>query len=130
MQQLLPLLLGWLSESPDPDLGLLGLRTLATGPQRSTELEVAFRESPEVARRLCRLLGTSRLLADGLAHNPDLIGELGVLEEGSRRSRQDLVDAARNAVDWRRDTDARRRGLLRFKERELLSCSAWRHATS
>ena len=29
-----PLLLDWLSESPDPDLGLLGLRRLATGPHR------------------------------------------------------------------------------------------------
>ncbi|MEA2685770.1 MAG: [glutamine synthetase] adenylyltransferase / [glutamine synthetase]-adenylyl-L-tyrosine, partial [Actinomycetota bacterium] len=28
MQQMLPLLLGWLSESPNPDLGLLGLRVL------------------------------------------------------------------------------------------------------
>ena len=38
MQQLLPLLLDWLSASPDPDLGLLGLRNLASGPQRSMEL--------------------------------------------------------------------------------------------
>jgi glutamate-ammonia-ligase adenylyltransferase len=61
MQQLLPLLLGWLSESPDPDLGLLGLRTLATGQHRSAQLIGTFRESPEAARRLCLLLGTSRL---------------------------------------------------------------------
>ena len=32
MQQMVPLVLDWLSESPDPDLGLLGLRRLATGP--------------------------------------------------------------------------------------------------
>jgi glutamate-ammonia-ligase adenylyltransferase len=49
MQQMLPLLLDWLSSSPDPDLGLLGLRNLASGPQRSMELASAFRESPEVA---------------------------------------------------------------------------------
>ena len=53
MQQLLPLLLDWLSASPDPDLGLLGLRKLAAGDQRATELAAAFRDSPEVARRLC-----------------------------------------------------------------------------
>src|SRR5207247_6956847 len=35
MQQLLPLLLEWLSETPDPDLGLLGLRTLASGGPRT-----------------------------------------------------------------------------------------------
>ena len=32
MQQLLPLVLDWLSRSPAPDLGLLGLRRLADGP--------------------------------------------------------------------------------------------------
>ncbi|MEJ7765080.1 MAG: hypothetical protein WKF86_06255, partial [Acidimicrobiales bacterium] len=53
MNALLPLLLEWLSESPDPDLGLLGLRTLATGAHRSARLAETFRESPESARRLC-----------------------------------------------------------------------------
>ena len=38
MHQLVPLLLDWLSESPDPDLGLLGLRRLATGPHRRAQL--------------------------------------------------------------------------------------------
>src|SRR5205085_5374216 len=66
MQQMLPLLLGWLSESPDPELGLLGLRVLAGGPAQATELATAFRESPEAARRLCTLLGTSRRLSETL----------------------------------------------------------------
>ena len=33
MQQILPLLLGWLSESPDPDLGLLNVRNLLDDPR-------------------------------------------------------------------------------------------------
>ena len=37
MQQILPLLLGWLSESPDPDLGLLNVRNLCSDPRRSAE---------------------------------------------------------------------------------------------
>lgn len=77
MQQMLPLLLEWLSESPDPDLGLLGLRTLATGPHRASRLVATFREFPEAARRLCLLVGTSRLLFAGLARHPEVIGELG-----------------------------------------------------
>ena len=76
MQQLLPLLLDWLSASPDPDLGLLGLRRLASGEQRSTALATAFRDSPEVARHLALLLGTSRQLGDVLLANPDLIERL------------------------------------------------------
>ena len=45
MQQLLPVILGWLSETPDPDLGLLQLRRLAEGPTRSTPLAVTFSDS-------------------------------------------------------------------------------------
>ncbi|MGA2527849.1 MAG: bifunctional [glutamine synthetase] adenylyltransferase/[glutamine synthetase]-adenylyl-L-tyrosine phosphorylase [Acidimicrobiales bacterium] len=77
MQQLLPLLLDWLSESPDPDQGLVGLRTLAGGPHRRDLLVTAFRESPEVARRLCLLLGTSRRLGEIIARNPDFVELLG-----------------------------------------------------
>ena len=39
MQQMLPLLLEWLSASPDPDLGLLGLRTLAGTSHRQRALD-------------------------------------------------------------------------------------------
>ncbi len=77
MQQTLPLLLEWLSASPDPDLGLLGLRTLADAPHQQAHLIATFRESSEAARRLCLLLGTSRLFIDGLARHPQLITALG-----------------------------------------------------
>ena len=58
MGQLFPLLLEWLSETPDPDLGLLQLRRLAEGRARSGALAIAFRESPGAAERVCRLLGS------------------------------------------------------------------------
>ena len=76
MQQMLPLLLEWLSESPDPELGLLGLRTLADAPHREAQMVTTFRESPEAARRLCVLLGTGRLFANGFVRSPQLIANL------------------------------------------------------
>jgi glutamate-ammonia-ligase adenylyltransferase len=79
MQQLLPLLLGWLSESPNPDDGLLGLRTLLASPHRAAMVVGAFRDSPEAARRTCLLLGTSRIVANGLEHHPELVTELADL---------------------------------------------------
>jgi glutamine synthetase adenylyltransferase len=42
MQQLLPLVLDWLSETPDPDLGLLTLRRLTERPDRATQLAATF----------------------------------------------------------------------------------------
>src|SRR4030095_14810650 len=58
MQQMLPLLLAWLSETPDPHLGLFGVRNRAGDRQRAETLSRTFRESPEAARRLATLVGT------------------------------------------------------------------------
>jgi [glutamine synthetase] adenylyltransferase / [glutamine synthetase]-adenylyl-L-tyrosine phosphorylase len=124
MHQLLPLLLDWLSESPDPDVGLLGLRNLASGPQRSMELANAFRDSPEVARRLCCLLGTSRLLGTLLQRNPDLIASLGSPDELRLRSPGELVDGASASVRLRSDRAARQAALKRFTDREGLRVAA------
>jgi glutamate-ammonia-ligase adenylyltransferase len=124
MQQLLPLLLDWLSHAPDPDLGLLGLRNLASGPQRSMELAAAFRESPEAARRLSLLLGTSRLVGELLRRNPDLIASLGAPSDLRVRSRDELVDGAQSAAAWRPESDDRRSALKRFTDREGLRIAA------
>ena len=118
MQQMLALLLGWLSEAPDPDLGLLGLRTLATGRHRSAQLVATFRESPEAARRLCLLLGTSRILLSDLEHHPELIAALGNDEAMARRSRQDLEERALASITWR-EADQRRSGLRRLTRAEI-----------
>ena len=124
MQQLLPLLLGWLSEAPDPDLGLLGLRKLASGGSRTTELAVAFRDSPESARRLCLLLGTSARLSATLEREPDLIPTLGAPGGLDPRPPEAMVDAATAALEWRSDLDDRQRALQRLRRREELRIAA------
>jgi glutamate-ammonia-ligase adenylyltransferase len=124
MRQLMPLLLEWLSESPDPDLGLLGLRKLSSGPQRTTELATAFRDSPEAARRLCAVLGTSALLTQTLEHHPDLISALGDPDAMAPRSPESLADGATTALAWRGARRERQAGLRRFKAREELRIAA------
>ncbi|MBV9412475.1 MAG: bifunctional [glutamine synthetase] adenylyltransferase/[glutamine synthetase]-adenylyl-L-tyrosine phosphorylase, partial [Acidimicrobiia bacterium] len=124
MQQMLPLLLLWLSESPDPDLGLLGLRRLSSGEQRTTELVTAFRESPEVARRLSLLLGTSRLFAETFEHNPDELLSLGDPEGLGVKPAEDLTSGAASAVEWRTGQVDQRRALYRYRQREELRIAA------
>jgi glutamate-ammonia-ligase adenylyltransferase len=134
MQQLLPLLLGWLSESPDPDGGLLGLRTLMGSPHRAELLIPWFRDSPQVARRVCVLLGTSRMVGAGLEHNPDLVGELagGRTEGGPAVDRSDaspdvtagLVTRIETALAWREGRPARMAALRRFKQAEEMRIAA------
>ena len=122
MQQLLPLLLDWLSESPDPDQGLMGLRTLAGGPHRRDLLVTAFRESPEVARRLCLLLGTSRRLGEIIARNPDFVQLLGDKSALSSLEPAEMLAKAMIAAD---QGPQRRGGALRhFFELETARIAA------
>ncbi len=124
MQQLLPLLLDWLSAAPDPDLGLLGLRRLASGEGRSRALASEFRESPEVARHLALLLGSSRQLGDILVANPDLIERLPVPERLQTQGWASLVASARAGLAWRAEPEERQRALQRWQRRNLLGIAA------
>ncbi len=122
MGQLLPVLLEWCSESPDPDLALLQLRRLAEGATRAGNLAKAFREGPGAAERTCRILGSSRMLGDALRRQPEFVATLSENDElGKEKSRERLVEEAIATVQWRvGDVSSRRSGLRRFKRRELL----------
>lgn len=122
MHAMVPLLLDWLSESPDPDLGLLGLRRLATGLHRRSQLSTLFRESPEAARQLCLLLGTSPLFAVGYERHPD---QLALLGEGpdAPPGREEMARRAIESTAWR----PRRqwwRGLVSLVRGEMLRAQA------
>jgi len=120
MQQLLPLVLSWLSESPDPDAGLLGLRALFSKPHVAGGLVAMFRDSPDTAQRLCALLGTSRRLASAIEHGSDVVSELSRPEGPERRDRAQLVSLVRSTVEWRAGGAARLGALRRLRESEEL----------
>jgi glutamate-ammonia-ligase adenylyltransferase len=124
MQQLLPLLLDWLSATPDPDAGLLGLRKLASGQQRMMELANAFRDSADVARHLCIALGTSSLFTEWLTVNPDLIVRLADPGRLRTLAREELVESSGRSLGWRADTQDRQRALHRWRDRHLLGVAA------
>ena len=125
MGQLFPLLLEWLSESPDPDLGLLQLRRLAEGRARSGALAITFRESPGAAERACRLLGSSRVVGESLRRHPEFLPSLADDELLSReKTPRELVEEALGTLAWRHDEEARREGIRRFKRREALRIAA------
>ncbi|MET0421178.1 MAG: bifunctional [glutamine synthetase] adenylyltransferase/[glutamine synthetase]-adenylyl-L-tyrosine phosphorylase [Acidimicrobiia bacterium] len=121
LQQLMPLILEWLSTSPDPDLGLLQLRLIAEGPARSASLAVTFRDAPGIAERACRLLGSSRVVGEALRRHPEFVEDLGDDDElHTEKSRAAFTAAAMETLEWRADPLDRREGLRRFKRRELL----------
>ncbi len=125
MRQLLPVVLGWLSDAPDPDLGLLQLRRLTEGDARAAALAHTFRETPIAAERACRVLGSSRLLGLALHRQPDFLAQLGDEDALAREhARTELATEAVDALVWRDDEVARRAGLRRFKRRHLLRIGA------
>ncbi|HEY5153306.1 MAG TPA: putative nucleotidyltransferase substrate binding domain-containing protein, partial [Acidimicrobiales bacterium] len=124
MQQILPLLLDWLSTTPDPDLGLLQLRNLFGAPERQPILVEAFRESPDAARRLCQILGTSRLLGDTLARNPDLVARLPFTERLQTQPRDELVAGAARVIAWRGAASEQHDALHRWFDRHLFGIAA------
>lgn len=117
MRQLLPLMLRWLSESPDPDLGLSQLRLLVgSAPDHVVG---ALRDNPPVAERLCLLLGTSRLAGRLIDRIPPSLP--GLADDDALASEPPLpsVEAsARLAV--REHRAARIEALHRFHAERLL----------
>lgn len=116
MAQMLPLLLSWLADSPDPEGGLLRMRLLADGAHRRGLLVSAFRDSPLAASRLCLILGTSGPLHDLLRHEPELIATLGDDSAFALPDRFELVERARSGLRLAGNPG---RALLRFKRLQL-----------
>jgi glutamate-ammonia-ligase adenylyltransferase len=124
MAQLLPLVLDWLSLSPDPDLGLLGLRDLVVHAHQRTLLVSAFRESPEAARRLCLLLGSSRTLVEAIERNPELIATIGDDEALTPTPRDALVTEAGERLHRNDDESWRRAQLVRLRQDQFVRIAA------
>jgi glutamate-ammonia-ligase adenylyltransferase len=68
---LLPVMLGWFADAPDPDLGLLAFRQLSDALGASHWYLRMLRDEGAAAERLARLLATSRYAVDLLMCSPD-----------------------------------------------------------
>jgi glutamate-ammonia-ligase adenylyltransferase len=124
MAQLLPVLLDWLSHAPDPDLGLLGLRTLVNEPHCRDQLTALCRESPEAARQLCLMLGTGPRFAREFQRHPDMLAGLATGDTLARRSCADLDARAAGSLTWRTSIEEVASGLRLFAGAEGLRIAA------
>jgi glutamate-ammonia-ligase adenylyltransferase len=124
MQRMLALLLDWLSSAPDPDQGLLGLRTLAGGQMSRDRLIAVCRESPAGAQQLCRLLGTGARFAFDLQRFPDSLAGLASGSFPSDRSPGELRSNAERSLGWRSGDGSTELGLRRFAQSERLRIAA------
>ncbi|PTR32117.1 glutamate-ammonia-ligase adenylyltransferase [Rhodococcus sp. OK519] len=70
---LLPTLLEWLGDTPDPDAGLLAYRRLSDALVDATWFLRLLRDEASVAQRLMTVLGSSAYIPDLLIKAPDVI---------------------------------------------------------
>lgn len=120
MQRALPLLLDWISTSPDPDQGLLGLRILASGPQSRDRLVAVCRESPAGAQQLCQLLGTAPRFARDLQRHPDSLAGMASGTFPAEQTPEELKERAVRSIRWRSGEGSTELGLRQFAQAERL----------
>ncbi|MCB0930279.1 MAG: bifunctional [glutamine synthetase] adenylyltransferase/[glutamine synthetase]-adenylyl-L-tyrosine phosphorylase [Mycobacterium sp.] len=128
---LLPRLLDWLSDSPDPDGGLLAYRRISEALVDQRWYLATLRDESAVAKRLMRVLGTSAYVPELLMRAPEIIqsyadGPAGpkLLDVEPEAVAQALIASAGRAPDPQRAISAartlRRRELARVASADLL----------
>jgi glutamate-ammonia-ligase adenylyltransferase len=130
-QVLLPTLLDWLSDTPDPDAGLLAYRRISEELSDQRWYLSTLRDEGAVAKRLMHVLGTSAYVPDLLMRAPEVIQLyadgpngpklLDVEPEGVARAL--VASAGRHADPVRAIAAARtlrRRELARIASADLL----------
>ena len=77
LRTILPAILPALAAAPDPDGGLIELRTLCERLVNDPTLLTTLRDAPPSGELLVSLLGRSRRVGEWLVRDPDLISRLG-----------------------------------------------------
>ncbi|MDO5669133.1 MAG: bifunctional [glutamine synthetase] adenylyltransferase/[glutamine synthetase]-adenylyl-L-tyrosine phosphorylase [Corynebacterium sp.] len=81
---LLPTLMTWLSDTADPDAGLLNYRKLSDAAYNRVWFLRMLRDEGVVGQRLMRILGTSPYTSDLIISSPDFVKQLGDGAAGPR----------------------------------------------
>ncbi len=124
---LLPVMLEWFADAPDPDAGLFGFRRISEALGSTPWYLRLLRDEGQAASRMAQVLATSRFATDLLEREPQGVAILGEQEQLEPLTR-DAVQAEMRAAAERRDNakDAvlairgvRRRELLRISVADL-----------
>lgn len=77
MRAILPGVLAWMAETPEPDAGMVRLADVTAGLDALPHVLTMLRDEPPVAELLCRVLGTGPVLAGLIEREPNIISVLG-----------------------------------------------------
>ena len=118
-RQLLPAMLGWFAEGPNPDFGLLSFRQLSEALGTASWYLRALRDDANMAHRLARIASSSRYIVDVLGRAPDMIRMLSSNEELRPRSASELTTAMLRAASRHEDIDRSITSVRTLRRTEL-----------
>ncbi|MGW4490088.1 bifunctional [glutamine synthetase] adenylyltransferase/[glutamine synthetase]-adenylyl-L-tyrosine phosphorylase [Amycolatopsis sp. NPDC004368] len=119
-QALLPVLLDFLADTPDPDGGLLSYRKVSEALEDTPWYLRVLRDEGTVVERLAFLLGTSRLVPDLLVRAPEVLQLLGEPARLTGRKPAEVATSLRAAVRRQPGLNAAVAAARSLRRHELL----------
>ena len=123
-RQLLPAMLGWFADAPNPDHGLLAFRQVSEALGSTPWYLRALRDEGAMAERLARILASSRFAVSLLTRAPQTVQMLAGEEELRPRSLSDLAGEMRAAARRQSSTAAGIEAIRAIRRRELFRVAA------
>jgi len=123
-RQLLPVMLDWFADAPDPDAGLAGFRRISEALGSTHWYLRRLRDEGETARRLAIVLATSRYATDLMMRAPEAVAMLG--DDGGLTARdRETLTAEAVSSGLRQDGAEAGIGAVRaIRRRELFRIAA------
>ncbi|HEU4811232.1 MAG TPA: bifunctional [glutamine synthetase] adenylyltransferase/[glutamine synthetase]-adenylyl-L-tyrosine phosphorylase [Nocardioides sp.] len=119
---LLPAMLEWFADAPDPDAGLFGFRRISESLGETPWYLKTLRDEGQVAERLARLLATSRYATSLLEREPQGVKMLG--EELQPLTAEALTEEMLASGARRDDPEKAVRSVRAVRRRELFRIAA------
>ena len=121
---LLPVMLGWFADAAQPDAGLLAFRQVSDALGDSPWYLRLLRDDTNVARRMARLLASSRYATDLLMRAPETVALLGSDEQLAPRPAAALHTEATAVVSRHASAEEAAQAVRALRRRELLRTAA------
>ena len=119
---LLPAMLQWFAEGPDPDAGLFGFRRISENLGRTPWYLKTLRDEGQVAERLAHLLSSSRYVTSLLEREPQGVQMLG--HDLTPLAAEPIVEEMLAAAGRHDDPEKAVRAIRAVRRRELFRIAA------
>ncbi|HEX5016236.1 MAG TPA: bifunctional [glutamine synthetase] adenylyltransferase/[glutamine synthetase]-adenylyl-L-tyrosine phosphorylase [Actinomycetes bacterium] len=121
---LLPVMLGWFADAPDPDAGLLGFRRVSEALGATHWYLALLRDAGATAERLARVLASSRFATDLLLRAPDAVALLADDDALRPRTVDELLGEMQATSGRSKSMEGAATAARAIRRRELFRISA------